>query len=179
MDIVQWDGEKETLEGCLTEYTVRYINDERERKYKSCKFLPTSSIGQLVYETKMPWVDEDSKTYHEFVTLNSGLGNRHPRPGMDQTKECILCENDGVVNRIDEQHLLFDCIPMEQAREATGIKQFMSQWENRGLNADKLYNLYWTDRNINWSDLRKRIRDAQHMKHIFLEATKSVLGTRI
>ena len=173
---IKWDGKKESLDETLAEYTVQIVNSERARCYKSMKLLPKSSLGQSTNTTPFQACDTNSKIYHEFVTYNAGLGNRHPIPNYRRTIHCVLCENNNLTNKLNEEHLLIECEAMEHARERTGIRDFIQETGIEIARKEDIYKLYWTTTQ-KMQSLKEKIHAARIMKETYIEVAKLILDT--
>ena len=173
-EILNWDGEEDTLEDTIASYTVRKINEDREEHRSSCNLLPRSTRENIVCKSPMDNCDPLSKVYHEFITYNAGLGNRHPIPDYVRTKKCVLCVNDGRDKKLNEKHLLFSCEAMTMPRVNSGVEEFKQRKENSGKDIHSLYRSYWCEAETS-ALLNKRIKAAKKMKDIYIEAATTIM----
>ena len=60
------------------EWYVDTINNQKDLHVSSCYILPPKTAPDDGHVLRLHDYDEISKTYAEFVTMNSGLGNRGP-----------------------------------------------------------------------------------------------------
>ena len=113
-----------------------------------------------------------SRIYHEFITFNTGLGNRFPICDIHDIKVCPWCLSHGIEEDLKEHHVLFICPSVVTERIHTGITDYMRT--RPALSPILLYRDYWTGR-MKKSVLMKRIFMAQELKHVFLERMMSCL----
>ena len=170
---IQWDGKKETLDETLAEFTMKTVNANRLR-CKSMRLLPKSTPGHLTHTSPLKDCDTQSKVYHEFITFNAGLGNRHPIPNYRRTIYCVLCENDNISCKLNEGHVLFSCEAMKPARMKVGIADFMQEPENNEARIECLYKKYWTS-TIDYDLLKERIQAARVMQETYIEVAKTIM----
>ena len=171
---IGWDGNKESIRDFVDAYSVKFINDERIRCYSSCRLLRKSDMGHVTQKSRMPFMSDVRKAYHNFILYDAGLGNRTPIPGFESIKQCILCINDGDVNELKEDHMLFECPPMESIREKYGINIMVSDkgWEH--LSADDKYKAYWTE-DMGLIELERRTNLASNVKKVYMDAAHTLL----
>ena len=75
----------------LDTWYVSKINLQKRLNHKSCWLLPEKQFPGLDNELVLTDNSEQSQIYAEFITINTGLGNRAPIKGYRQHKECQLC----------------------------------------------------------------------------------------
>ena len=168
---IGWDGEEKSIRGCIDTYTSRHINEERVKCYKTCRLLTKSTVEKVTNTSRMKFFGEKRKTYHEFITYDAGLGNRHPLPGEDTIKLCPLCLNDGKLVSLEEEHVLLECEALEQIRIRNGIRNMITRWEKEGNSENDNYKKFWMEANLDDKELTRRIHLAKEIRDIYLEAT--------
>ena len=107
---------------------------------------------------------ESSKTYHEFVTMNAGLGNRMKLDRRERMRKCMICSEDE--SCLNEVHLLFICPTLNQERDKHGIVKYME--ERKGLNMADLYKDYWNEFKT-LETLQERVKAAEGMRTSYLQ----------
>ena len=60
---------------------------------------------------------DHAQTYAEFVTVNTGLGNRATTTGYRQHKECQMRLTKNIKAKLNENHILFDCEQLEKYKK--------------------------------------------------------------
>ena len=172
--LLGWDGEESTITYYANRHGTQYINKERKDHYASCKLLPKSSPDKMTHKSKMLGFDVYSRAFNEFVTYDAGLGNRKPIHGEEPIKICVLCRNDGLLKDGGEEHLLFGCKAMEEARNYLGMSSQLGPDENSLHNDSEKYKLFWYKK-MSTGDLKRRIQLAMEMRDIYLDAVGEIL----
>ena len=151
-----------------------YVNDINNRKQindYSCRFLPEKLYPGLDNQLAITSYTEEAKILAEFMTMNSGLGNRSPIKGYKQHKLCQVCQKAGQNNRINEIHLLFECVSLKPAHIKYGTQAYKQK--NAGTDSQNIYKKYWSDYKDE-NDLNERIKSADTIRNIYLDLVKRI-----
>ena len=100
------------------------------------------------------------------MTMNAGLGNRKALEGRHRMQSCELCGDPRTC--LNEIHVLFDCVELEEARQQTYIGTYVS--EMAGKSRPVMYYGFWN--NANEKELKRRIMDAETIKNEYLRLLK-------
>ena len=155
----------------LDTWYVSKINLQKRLNHKSCWLLPEKQFPGLDNELVLTDNSEQSQIYAEFITINTGLGNRAPIKGYRQHKECQLCLSKNVKAKLNEYHVLFDCEQLKEVQKSYKLYDFKAQ--NITLSSEHLYKKYWQ----NYSDMKElltRIKNADKVRTIYLQVVKRI-----
>ena len=156
----------------LEDWYSQVTNKERDSNKSSCWLLPKFGTREESMKLKYHGWGEDRKTYAEFVTMNTGLGNRAPILGHPQYKICKLCEKKNQTVNINEIHMLFECPWLDEPRTELGIKEFI---ETQGMTEMKeIYRRFWIPRKSKPEIMKKRIRAATNLRQIYWEVVDEI-----
>jgi len=155
----------------LVTWYVSDINNRKQINDFSCRFLPEKLYPGLDNQLAMTSYTDETKFLAEFITMNSGLGNRAPIKGYKQHKLCQVCRKIGQNNKINEIHLLFECGPLQPAHVKYGMKVYKQKFP--GVNTDKVYKNYWSDYKDE-KELNERIKSADMLRTIYLDLVKRI-----
>ena len=61
---------------------------------------------------------------NQFKAGDAGLGNRRPNHVGHSYKQCPWCSTQGVLTKLDEQHVLLVCPSTSFAKFSTGVQSF-------------------------------------------------------
>ena len=163
----KWDGNLKTIDKCVDEYIVGFINRSLAKTAKTCFAVPPATLDSL--GVPIPTLDfsATSKTANSFLLMNAGLGNRSPRPGRGRDEDCVLCGE-----HLDEVHLLFLCPVLEPVRDRVGIKGF--QLHRPGLDGKQVFATFWDLWGIPKKTKNVRVKAALYMRRAYLK----ILETR-
>ena len=163
----KWDGNPKTIDRCVDDYIVGFINRSLDKTAKTCFPVPKAMLSNL--GLPIPTLDSSvaSKAANSFMLLNAGLGNRTARPGRARDKECVLC-GEG----LDEVHLLFTCPALEPVRSKVGIRDFQNL--RQGMVDKDMYAKFWDLWGISKEAKNARVKAAMYMRQAYLR----VLETR-
>ena len=150
----------------LDSWYIDYINSERLSSNSTCWLIPEMITNTREYKFKLHEFSEEGKIYAEFITMNAGLGNRAPVLGQPQHKWCKLCEVKNMDHKLNEVHMLFECIWMEEARKNTILKEFIQSRPNK--TPWQLYREYFLGSISNF-ELRTRVQLVGRMRQVFWE----------
>ena len=91
----------EDYEEKLAEYSANLTNEELERLSPTCQALYRVSPEQTTTKSALFGYRPESKIYHEFMSMNAGLGNRKALDGKERMISCQLCQDaDTSLNEI-------------------------------------------------------------------------------
>ena len=168
---IDWDMDPETLPVCLDKKCSDWVNERRQEK-KSCHLIQKTNYLVPVRKSRFLDMSELSMAYHEFLTYNSGLGNRYPICDAGTIKMCPWCFEKGFDNALSEPHFLFSCQSIDDHRRRSELSAYIGT--RPSLNEDKLYKDFWTGR-VSDNDMRERVIVAKQLKAVFLETMMGVL----
>ena len=171
-DEINWGGDIESLDSCLDLYCSNMVNKMCAKLYKSCNLLRRTTIDAPVHQSIFLKFNYVSRCYHEFITYNTGLGNRYPIIKDYVIKMCPLCLESGDENKLYEPHILFACNSVSELRETLGLTEFASS--RRFLGPDLLYKEYW-NHTIGRRQLLSRIHNANQLRSLFMKKMMSCL----
>ena len=147
----------------LHEYSAKITNEELERNAPTCQAFFKVSPEKTTTRSALFGYTEQAKTYHEFLSMNTGLGNRKALDGRARMISCELCWSDD--SSLNEIHVLMECTALENSRQETGIRAFI---ERRGnMTARQLYQDFWHGSKER-DTLHNRISAAEEMKVQYL-----------
>ena len=86
------EGTKD-LETKLARYSAEVTNKELEKVSSTCFVLGRVTPKKPTKKSVLFGYDSWSKIYHEFVTMNAGLGNRNALEGWPKLLICPLCRD--------------------------------------------------------------------------------------
>ena len=153
----------EDFEQKLQGYSAKITNDELERCSATCQNFYKVSAARTTTRSALFGYTGEAKTFHEFMSMNAGLGNRQALEGRERTIVCDICdENDTSLNEI---HLLMECGALEPTRVATGIRAFMDNRET--LSPRQLYRDFWHGSKER-ATLSNRVKAAEEMRAKYL-----------
>ena len=155
----------------LVTWYVSDINNRKQINDFSCRFLPEKLYPGLDNQLALTSYNDESKFLAEFMTMNSGLGNRAPIKGYKQHKLCQVCKKAGQNNKLNEIHLLFECAPLQPAHTKYGTKAYRQKYP--GESPEKVYKKYWSDYKEE-KDLLERIKSADTIRTIYLSLVKKI-----
>ena len=156
----------------LEEWYSNTVNMERDSNKSSCWLLPKFGTGEETMRLKYHGWGEDGKTYAEFITMNTGLGNRAPMLGHPQYKNCKLCETRNQQVKINEIHMLLECPWLDEPRKEFGIKEFI---QKQGLHEMmEIYRRFWIPQQLNPDIMKKRIKAATNLRQIYWEVVEEI-----
>ena len=130
----------EDYEEKLAEYSANLTNEELERLSPTCQALYRVSPEQTTTKSALFGYRPESKIYHEFMSMNAGLGNRKALDGKERMISCQLCQDADT--SLNEIHVLMQCPALKAVREQTGIANFME--ERSHMTARQLYRDFLT-----------------------------------
>ena len=146
----------------LQEYSSRLTNEELDRCSATCQTFYKVSPARTTTRSAMFGYTNESKIFHEFMSMNAGLGNRCALEGRDRMIECPICTADTSLNEI---HLLMECNALESIRSETGIRNFMNSRSD--MSSRELYQDFWHGSKER-PTLTKRIKAADEMRAKYL-----------
>ena len=116
------------LEKKLSQFSAETTNRELQEYKATCFAIPSVTAQKPTRKSAFFDHTVQAKTYHEFLTLNADLGNRHPREDYaERFLNCPLCYDETAC--FNELHILFACEKLDYARNQTGIDDFMRETE--------------------------------------------------
>ena len=101
-DLVKWDRQAETIERCLEDYCIEYLNEQKHIFDKTCFAL--EEVTRQNYLKPIPHLafNPENKEAHLWMFMDSGIGNRRPtEQNKKSTKFCKLCEQGGQKVRLN------------------------------------------------------------------------------
>ena len=167
LNLLEVEGTKD-LDAKLAKYSAEKTNRELEA-HKSCFALPRVTAKEPTRKTIMFGYDSYAKVYHEFLTMNAGIGNRKALDGWPQLKSCPLCKD--VNSRLNEIHVLFECMGLENEQKNEGIRDFIR--EREGTSKAELYQEFWRGTK-KVETLKRRIAAAERIKEHYLEKMEDI-----
>ena len=162
-----------TLNGTsLDEWYVASVNKQKDMHTTSCYVLPTKIAPGDEQTLRLNAYDELSKSYAEFVTMNAGLGNRGPVKGFKQHKWCQLCAKRKVKEKLNEQHILFQCNGLKLLQERYGLSSFKRNFGN--LEIGQMYKKYWLE-DLPVEVIYGRVESADAIRNAYIGVMKTLL----
>ena len=161
----------EDIEEQLNWYSASTTNKAIRSSATTNKLLNCVSTDEPTRRSRLFGFGVSAKTYHEFMCMNAGLGNRTPLDGRVRTTHCPLCPNSA--GSLNEIHVLMECPALEEKRDASGIRAFMNLDSRAGLSSLGLYREFWQE----WREretISQRIEAAREMRTEFLTKIGSV-----
>ena len=150
------------LESKLIEYGVEKTNRELERCNATCFALVRATKERPTNTSSFFRMDKVAQIYHEFLTLNAGLGNRQK---LDEFKErfviCPLCQDAEAC--FNELHMLYECEVLSWKRESTGIERFIGLHQD--LDMPRLHQAF-----LSGKDVDTRVLAAAEMRDEYFSA---------
>ena len=140
----------------------------------SCYVLPVKLAPEDGLKLKFHVHDEISKIYAEFITMNAGLGNRGPVKGFKQHKQCQLCAKRNKKEKLNEQHILFECEQLRRLQHRYGLiayKQAAGQ-----IDISQIYKNYWLD-DLPSGVILGRVESADAIRNVYINVMKTILRT--
>ena len=162
----------DSLPLCIDQRSSEWVNHERSLK-KSCHLLKKATPSIPVRSSRFLKMSEMSMIYHEFITYNSGLGNRYPICDIGTIKRCPWCFMRGSDCYLGEPHFLFTCGSINEERASSLVAVFTSSCP--ALNEELLYKDFWTGR-VGDEEMLRRLKAAWELKCVFLERMMCVLA---
>ena len=154
--------EPQELEKRLTEWTMEYVNRELAACNTTLFHFPRVCFEKPIRKSVLFGRSSLSKIYHDFLVLNTGLGNRKEVNGEGKILICPLCNDQTKV--FNEVHMLLECRILDKDRDGTSLNDFIKNYE--GVNLTSMYSNYWW----NWTgleELYRRIDDAKSIREAF------------
>ena len=164
---------QKTLNGkSLVEWYVDSINNQKDLHVSSCYILPSKTAPDDGHVLRLHEYDETSKTYAEFVTMNSGLGNRGPVKGFKQHKWCQLCEKRNIKEKLNEHHILFKCRALKRLQDRYGMTSFKQS--SGQLEVSQIYKKFWLE-DLPLDVILGRVESADAIRKAYIGAMKILL----
>ena len=155
------EGTKD-LEKKLAKYSAELTNKELENVSSTCFVLGRVTAEKPTRRSIMFGYDSWAKIYHEFVTMNAGIGNRNALDGWPRLLLCPLCKDED--NGLNEIHVLLLCRKLAEQRSELGVEDFIER--RSSMTVPELYFEYW--RTAKSATLKNRIVAADRMREAFL-----------
>ena len=152
------------IEEALIKHSVELTNQAIFEAGPTCMALDFVTVKKHTRPSFLFRRCEISRTYHEFLTMNTGLGNRMKLKNRERMRECLLCTDED--RCLNEVHLLFVCKTFSQERNRNGITDYME--ERQGMSLAELYRDFWNEFK-NLETLQERVRAAEEMRDQYLE----------
>ena len=152
------------LEQKLSEYSAEITNAELERLKPSCFALGKVTPDKPTNKSILFGYGYLSKTYHEFLAMNANIGNREPRTGWPRLSTCPLCLH--LDSPLNEVHVLLICTKLNEAREKSGLSDFISK--RKGRKAGAVYMDLWKEK-VSMRVMIQRIEAADMMRAEFID----------
>ena len=156
----------------LAVWYTENINRQRDLHVTSCFILPVKLAPEDGLRLRFHAHDEISKIYTEFVTMNAGLGNRGPVKGFKQHKQCQLCLKRNKKEKLNEQHILFECEQLRRLQHKYGLiayKQASGQ-----LDVSQIYKNFWLD-DLPSGVILGRVESADAIRNVYINVMKTIL----
>ena len=158
------------LEDKLAIYTANAVNAELEKVKKTCFSLNKVSAENPTRKSVLFGSDGISKVYHEFITLNAGLGNRTALPKYPKFVTCPICKDPE--SNMNEIHMLLICTELKKEREDLGIQRFIE--DRKEMKVARIYQAIWREAET-VEELKLRVKAAESMREAFFNH----LGTHV
>ena len=162
------------LEDRLQEYAAETTNKEVKRCRATSVAIRRVTEVEPFRKTPLFRQTAMSKNFHEFITMNAGLGNRKALEGRHRMLSCELCGDPSTA--LNEIHVLFECTYLKQARDQTGIKAFIQTMT--GKTNSVMYREFWNNTGT-IAVLEQRITAAVDMKTEYLQQLHAQASTGI
>ena len=156
----------------LVEWYVDSINNQKNLHVSSCYILPTKTAPGDEHKLRLNDYDETSKSYAEFVTMNTGLGNRGPVKGFKQHKWCQLCAKRNIKEKLNEHHILFQCPALKRLQDRYGMTSFKQN--SVQLEIGQIYKNFWLE-DLPLDVILGRVESADAIKNAYIGAMKILL----
>ena len=156
----------------LVEWYVDSINNQKNLHVSSCYILPTKTAPGDEHKLRLNDYDETSKSYAEFVTMNTGLGNRGPVKGFKQHKWCQLCAKRNIKEKLNEHHILFQCPVLKRLQDRYGMTSFKQN--SVQLEIGQIYKNFWLE-DLPLDVILGRVESADAIKNAYIGAMKILL----
>ena len=162
-----------TLNGnSLDEWYVNSVNMQKDMHVSSCYILPVKIAPGDNQTLRLNGYDEISKSYAEYATMNSGLGNRGPVKGFKQHKWCQLCARRNVKEKLNEHHILFQCDVLRRLQDRYGMTSYKQNSGN--MEISQIYKNFWLD-DLPMEVILGRVESADAIRNAYIGAMKTLL----
>ena len=152
-----------TLNGkSLDAWYVESINSQRNIHVSSCYILPMKVAPDDNQSLKLHDYDDISKSYAEYVTMNTGLGNRGPVKGFKQHKWCQLCAKRNQKEKLNEHHILFECHSLRRLQDRNGMTSFKQASNYQEVH--QIYKSFWLE-DLPSSEISGRVESADAIRN--------------
>ena len=117
-----FSGPKMLLKRALFNYAVSAVL-ARKRDFTSL-----NAMSQPTQWFKLPYYVNDSAAIgllNRCRAGDTGLGNRRPNSMGNAFKQCPLCLRNGLVWKLNEEHVITRCPALDYERMSLGVAQYM------------------------------------------------------